>query len=136
MSRSFLLTHRKCKEKCRTFVDFRLRPYPTAVPVDDSLDEGQAYACSLIPVLAVKALKHAEEFVVVFHVKANTILPLMKQTVSWSLTVFPTSITAVSLVLVNLTASPAVAIDLPDRVSHLQKRAAWGSSSGSWPDQD
>ena len=60
--------------KRRPFIEFGLRPDPSAVPLDDALDQGQAHAGSFKLIIAVQPLEDAEEFVGVFRVEADAIV--------------------------------------------------------------
>src|SRR5712692_2899727 len=58
----------------RPLVDCCLSPDASAVAVDDTLHNGQAHARAFVFFGAVQALKHAEEFTNVLHIKAHTVV--------------------------------------------------------------
>src|SRR5205823_3735271 len=65
-----------------TRVNLRFGPNPSAVPLDDPVDDRQADAGTLEILTAVHSLKHPEELAGVFHVEAGPIIP---NKVGWTL---------------------------------------------------
>src|ERR1039458_9691619 len=63
------------KVKCRAAVHRAFRPCPAAVPMNDALDIGQADACALKLVVAVQALKHAEQFAGITRIETGAVVP-------------------------------------------------------------
>ena len=62
------------KVKSRAAVHRAFRPGPAAVPVNDALDIGQPDARALELVLAVQALKHAEQFVGISRIETRAVV--------------------------------------------------------------
>lgn len=64
----------KSKIKRRTLVQFSFRPNPASVFTNDSLDRREPNSCSLKLLRPMQALKNAEQFGGIFHIKPNPVI--------------------------------------------------------------
>jgi hypothetical protein len=63
--------------KCCALVDFALGPSPSAMGLNDSLDNGKADASSLEILPRMESLEYAEQFVDMFHVETRAVVGWM-----------------------------------------------------------
>src|SRR5713226_6390597 len=69
-----VVLRRQAEVKGSTLIDLRFGPDAPAVLMNDSLNSGQSHACSLEVLLAVQALKDAEQLVGIFHIEAHAVV--------------------------------------------------------------
>ena len=63
------------EKECRPLPDLPFRPYPSTMPVEDALDDGQADAGALKVSSCMESLEGVEELVGVGHVKSSAVVP-------------------------------------------------------------
>jgi hypothetical protein len=70
-----LLSHTEGEIERSAFIQFRRYPHPASVFVKDALHRRQTDARAFKIFRTVQPLEHAEQFVGIFHVEADAIIP-------------------------------------------------------------